>query len=157
MLSYEQIQATQERVNCCGRCIRGFDQFGVPVNLKFRQKQYHKTFLGGMCSFIALALVLFFTLNELFDLFVQPDFQVQAFVNYLQLESNLQSYAITPDQFTIAAMTMDYNEELVADLNSYVVPMFWSRQATPQGSWSSFYKAKPCTEMYAAYPKSFVD
>ena len=63
--------ADGEEISCSKRCrakVRGWDEFGVPVQLNINKDATHKSFAGGICSIFAFTIMLAFISTEVAQL-----------------------------------------------------------------------------------------
>ena len=78
--------------------VRGFDSFGVPVQLNFNKQATHNTALGGCCSIIAATLMIMFISLELLGLFLTNSYNTQSSSDFItNRENNAPIYTLNPD------------------------------------------------------------
>ena len=56
------------------RKVRGFDSFGIPVQLNFNKQATHNTVFGGVCSLAISLVLLTIVYSEIFKIFFELNF-----------------------------------------------------------------------------------
>ena len=81
--------------------VRNMDWFATPVGVRYKDAKEYKTFCGGVCSFLALTMILFFSMTELWY-FIQGNQYNETIVFENLPFNNSLAYRVTDKQSMIA-------------------------------------------------------
>ncbi|KAL4472988.1 hypothetical protein ABPG72_020682 [Tetrahymena utriculariae] len=119
------------------------DVFGQTVSIRYNQKQYHKTKLGGIVTIGKWGFIIYNIVNISIILIEQDNPQVIQESNYIKQQP---AYELSPDKFTIAFGLQDSNYLHFFDEGIYFIKAFQNiidRTYSQQGDSSQMQKSIP--------------
>jgi hypothetical protein len=129
------------------------------VSLRYHGEDSHGTPLGGFCSCIGITLVLFFTFGTMFSYLSFSQVNTQTLETYVDTtrswanctKAGNECMFLNGNTFMPFITLADFNSPKVADLNTYIQPMFFAFERMLNGTAQDtvWYKAVPCTDFYA--------
>ena len=132
------------------------DWFGAPPKLYYRKEATFGTALGGLCTILAITLISFFMVSELYGLIMQPTYNQNKQTQFIPQDTQVP-YTIDTDHGILAVSFLDYHTAddktapLAKDLFRYIRPLYFTAFSTDDGKlWrnTTYLDFEDCAETF---------
>ena len=131
------------------------DMFGSPPKLTYRKEASYGTAVGGLCTILAILIIMFFMASELYGLVVRPTYNQNKQTQFIPQDTQVP-YNIKTTEGVLAISFLDYHTPesevpLAKDLFRYIRPLYFTAFATDDGKlWTNttYLDFEECSETF---------